>query len=144
MKIDEALKYNLRAVLAQPEEPLANSQLGMSYLYAGSLELGKKYLLTAKKLDPAHFSHPQLLLARIYMSEKNTIAAALELEEFLHITRIRPKLTACGNSWRKFAERQRARVHCTREGGAAGAVFGIIPGESGMERLTRAPALSPV
>lgn len=83
MKIDEALKYNLRAVLAQPEEPLANSQLGMSYLYAGSLELGKKYLLAAKKLDPAHFSHPQLLLARIYISEKNTTAAALELEEFL-------------------------------------------------------------
>ena len=62
-KWDEALEYNLRAVLKSPHDALANSQLGMSYFYSGQLDLAEKYLTAAKQLDPAHFSHPQMLLA---------------------------------------------------------------------------------
>src|SRR5574341_1349446 len=35
-----------------------------------------KYLSTAKSLDPAHFSHPQLLLAEIHQRRRNHAAAA--------------------------------------------------------------------
>lgn len=81
--IDQAMQYNLFAVLARPDDALANSQLGMSYFAAGSPDLAKKYLLKAKSLDPAHFSHPQLVLAEIYLREGDAGGAAAELEDFL-------------------------------------------------------------
>jgi tetratricopeptide (TPR) repeat protein len=82
-ELDEALDYNLYAVLARPADALANSQLGMSYFMAGNLALARKYLLVAKKLDPAHFSHPQLILAEIAMRENKPEEAVGELEDFL-------------------------------------------------------------
>ncbi len=82
-ELDEALDYNLYAVLARPADALANSQLGMSYFMAGNLALARKYLAVAKKLDPAHFSHPQLILAEIAMRENKPEEAAAELEDFL-------------------------------------------------------------
>ena len=82
-KMDEALKYNLYAVLTRPNDALANSQLGMNYFYLGDLERGARYLTTAKKLDPAHFSHPQLLLAEIQLRRGDQTGAAGELEDFL-------------------------------------------------------------
>lgn len=80
---DEALKYNTYAVISRPNDALAQSQLGMSYLAAGNLQLAQKHLELAKHLDPAHFSQPQLMLAEIYLRRKQPQAAALELEEFL-------------------------------------------------------------
>lgn len=82
-KFEEALKYNLYAVLSRPNDALANSQLGMNYLFLGDLDRAVKYLTAAKRLDPAHFSHPQLMLAQIHLRRNNREAAAGELEDFL-------------------------------------------------------------
>ena len=82
-KFEDALQYNLYAALTRPNDALANSQLGMSYFYLGKLDLAHKYLTAAKRLDPAHFSHPQLMLAEIALRRQDRTAAAGELEEFL-------------------------------------------------------------
>lgn len=82
-KFDEALRHNMYAVLTHPNDALANSQLGMTYFYLGKLDLSRKYLTIAKRIDPAHFSHPQLLLAEIYLRRQDRAAAAAELDEFL-------------------------------------------------------------
>jgi len=82
-KYDEALGANLDAVRARPRNALANSQLGMAYYYTGNLDQALKYLTTAKQIDPAHFSHPQMLLAQIHMRRTERAAAADELEDLL-------------------------------------------------------------
>jgi tetratricopeptide (TPR) repeat protein len=82
-KLDEALQYNRHAALTRPGDALANSQLGMNYFYLGKLDLSQKYLTVAARLDPGHFSHPQLLLAEIYYRRQDRSAAADELAEFL-------------------------------------------------------------
>lgn len=82
-KLDEALKYNLFAVLRRPNDALANSQLGMTYFYVGNLDLAEKYLREAHKLDPGHFSHPQLLLAEVHLRKGRREEAAAMLEDFI-------------------------------------------------------------
>ena len=82
-KLDEALKYNVYAVLARPEDALANSQLGQSYLAVGDLGLAQKYLEIARRLDPAHFSLPQLTLAEVHFRRNEPAAAAEALDDFL-------------------------------------------------------------
>lgn len=84
-RLREALAYNQKSVQMKPQDALANSQLGLNYFLLGQLEAGKKYLVAAKSLDPAHFSHPQLVLAEIYLREGDHRAAAGELEEFLKL-----------------------------------------------------------
>ena len=81
----EALPYNLRSVVSHPEDALANSQLGMNYFLLGNLDSSKKYLLEAKRLDPAHFSLPQWTLAQIYVRTGDPKAAAAEMEEFIRL-----------------------------------------------------------
>jgi tetratricopeptide (TPR) repeat protein len=81
--LDEAYTFNLHAILRRPNDPLANAQFGMTYLGMGKLQLAEKYLLEARRLDPAHFSNPQLLLAEIYLREKRFAESATQLEEFL-------------------------------------------------------------
>ena len=82
-KFEEAVQYNLYAALTHPNDALANSQLGMSYFFLDKLDLAQKYLSEAKRLDPAHFSHPQLVLAQIALRRQDRAAAAREWEEFL-------------------------------------------------------------
>ena len=82
-KWDEALDYNRRAVLASPTDALANSQLGTVYFYTGELDSAEKYLTTAKEIDPAHFSHPQMLLGEIHLRRNEPDAAAQELQDLL-------------------------------------------------------------
>ena len=82
-KIEEAWDYNVRAVLARPNDALANSQLGMTYFGMGRLELAEKHFEIARKADPAHFSHPQLFLAEIHLRRGDRQAAAADLEDFL-------------------------------------------------------------
>lgn len=96
---DEAFRYNQHAVLTRPNDALANSQFGMTYWHLGNAEMAEKYLRRAVELDPAHFSHPQLLLADIRMKRGEFRAAADELESFL---RHHP-------DW-KQAEAMRARI----------------------------------
>jgi tetratricopeptide (TPR) repeat protein len=82
-KLDEAWKYNVYAVLTRPNDALANSQLGMTYFEQGQLELAEKHFIAARKIDPAHFSHPQLFLAEIHLRRGQRLETAADLEDFL-------------------------------------------------------------
>lgn len=82
-RFDEAWKYNLNAVLRRPNDALAQSQMGMTYFGLGRYDLAEKYLLEAIRLDPAHFSHPQLTLAEIYVRRGQEARAADVLEDFV-------------------------------------------------------------
>jgi Tfp pilus assembly protein PilF len=82
-RINEAWEYNLLAVLTRPKDPLANAQFGMVYFEMGSFDLAEKYFVTARRLDAAHFSHPQLFLAEIHLKRGDRHAAASDLEDFL-------------------------------------------------------------
>jgi Tfp pilus assembly protein PilF len=80
---EEALAYNRHAVLRRSNDALAHSQLGQTYFFLGQLDLAIKHLNEAKRLDPSHFSHPQLVLAEIYLQRQENQAAAAELQEFV-------------------------------------------------------------
>jgi tetratricopeptide (TPR) repeat protein len=82
-KLDEALKVNVHATLLKPNDALAQSQLGMTYFEAGFFDLAIKHLEIARRLDAAHFSHPQLYLAEIYLRREDKRSAAEVLEDFL-------------------------------------------------------------
>jgi tetratricopeptide (TPR) repeat protein len=82
-KLDEALMYNQDAVLLRPNDALANSQLGLAYFVVGNFDLAVKYLEIARRIDPAHFSHPQLVLAEIHLRRGEKREAADVLEDFV-------------------------------------------------------------
>lgn len=81
--LDEAWQVNVRAVLARPRDALAQSQLGMTYLFLNKLDLAEKHLLEAIAIDPAHFSHPQIHLAEVYFRRKQMAEAAAQLDDFI-------------------------------------------------------------
>lgn len=93
-KTEEAIRFNGDAVLKRPTDALANSQLGMAHHQAGNLDLATKYLGEARKLDPAHFSHPQLSLAHILVKQGRPAEAAEMLQEFLRYHPDNPHATA--------------------------------------------------
>jgi tetratricopeptide (TPR) repeat protein len=97
----EAWEFNARAAALRPNDALAQSQLGMNYFELSDLDLSVKHLERARSLDPAHFSHPQLLLAEIYSRRAQKIAAADVLEEFL---RYHPDWPQAGNMRQRIAE----------------------------------------
>lgn len=82
-RAQEAVKVNEDAVKRRPKDALANSQLGLSYLDSGNTELAERYLLETKRLDPGHFSGPQIYLSQIYFKRGEKQAAAAELEHYL-------------------------------------------------------------
>jgi tetratricopeptide (TPR) repeat protein len=82
-KLDEAWLYNGYAVLVRPNDALANSQMGLTFFEMGDFDLAVKHLEKARQLDPAHFSHPQLVLAEIHLRRGEKAAAADALEDFL-------------------------------------------------------------
>jgi tetratricopeptide (TPR) repeat protein len=82
-KLEEAWQYNGYAVLARPSDALANSQMGLTYFEMGSFDLAVRHLEKARRADPAHFSHPQLVLAEIHLRRGEKAAAAEALEDFL-------------------------------------------------------------
>ena len=47
------------------------------------MDLAQKHLERARQIDPAHFSHPQLVLAEIHLRRGERREAADVLEEFL-------------------------------------------------------------
>jgi tetratricopeptide (TPR) repeat protein len=79
----EALAYNRRAVARRPNNALANSQLGIAYFDLDDLDPAENYLKIAVQLDPAHFSHPQLTLAEIYLRRGDRPSALDQLHKFL-------------------------------------------------------------
>jgi len=83
-RTERALDFNIQAVLARPNDALAQSQLGMAYFQAGNDELALKHLEIGRSLDPAHFSHPQLVMAEIHLRRQDRAAAAADLEDFLN------------------------------------------------------------
>jgi Tfp pilus assembly protein PilF len=87
----EALAYNRKAVTRRPNDALANSQLGLNYFELNDMELAEPSLKIAIKLDPAHFSHPQLTLAEIYLRRGERTKAVEQLQDFLkrHPRRLR-------------------------------------------------------
>jgi tetratricopeptide (TPR) repeat protein len=82
-RTDEALGYNIRAVLARPNDALAHSQLGQAYFQAGNYDLALEHLERARQIDAAHFSHPQMVMAEIHMRRGERAKAAADLEDFL-------------------------------------------------------------
>ena len=80
---EDALPYNQYAVLARPQSALANSQMGMNHFYLGDGARARDYLEKAKRLDPSHFSHPQLILAELHAQQGRVAEAIKELQDFL-------------------------------------------------------------
>lgn len=83
MRFEEAERYNKLAVLRSPEDALAHSQLGMTLLYLGKLDEAEKPLREAIRLDPAHFSHPQIHLAEVLLRKGKLPETTDMLEGFL-------------------------------------------------------------
>ncbi len=79
----DALPYNTRAVSTRPESALANSQMGINYFLLEHDTEALRYLDKAKRIDPSHFSHPQLILAQIHARHGRREAVLRELEDFL-------------------------------------------------------------
>jgi Tfp pilus assembly protein PilF len=79
----EALDYNQSAVRRRPNDALANSQLGLNYFELNEMAPAEAFLKTAIQLDPAHFSHPQLTLAEIYLRRGDRAAALEQMQDFL-------------------------------------------------------------
>jgi Tfp pilus assembly protein PilF len=79
----EALGYNQSAVRRRPNDALANSQLGLNYFELNDMERAEISLKVAIQLDPAHFSHPQLTLAEIYLRRGDRAAAVEQMQDFL-------------------------------------------------------------
>lgn len=99
----EALKYNTYALGLRPTDALANAQMGINYFLLGELDRAIPFLKEAKRRDPAHFSHPQLTLADIYLRKGEIQAAVAELQDFLarhpdseQAIKIREQLRALG------------------------------------------------
>lgn len=103
-QLDEALDLNLHALLTRPNDPLANSQLGLTYFEVGDYDLALKYLARTVSLDPAHFTTPQLVMAEIHLRRKDHHAAADDLVNFLKYHPDWPraaKMKAEIEEWRK-------------------------------------------
>jgi len=79
----EAIEFNQHAQELRPLDALANAQLGLCYFRLGEFDPALEYLERTKELDPAHFSNPQLTIARIYLRRSQREAALRELEAFL-------------------------------------------------------------
>lgn len=82
-RAEEALGFSQRAALELSGDASAQAQLGMNLYQLGKLAEAEKALLTAKRLDPAHYTLPQLFLAEIYTRRGDKSRALSELQELL-------------------------------------------------------------
>jgi tetratricopeptide (TPR) repeat protein len=80
-RASEALDYNQSAVRRRPNDALANAQLGLNYFELNDMERAEESLKAAIRLDPAHFSHPQLTLAEIYLRRGDRAAAVEQMQD---------------------------------------------------------------
>ena len=81
----EAMAVNLHAKDLRPLDPLANAQLGLSYFSTNDFDHAIECLQRTIKIDPAHFSYPQLTLAEIYLRRSDRAGALEELNSFLSL-----------------------------------------------------------
>lgn len=84
-QFEQALEVNLRARERRPSDPLARSQLGLSYEGLEEWDKAITSLQVAKRLEPGHFSNPQLSLARLLLKQGRLEASVKEYEEFLSL-----------------------------------------------------------
>jgi tetratricopeptide (TPR) repeat protein len=81
----EALEMNLQAASLQPNDPLVNAQLGLAYVATREYDQAIYYLQATERLDPGHFSNPQISLAEIFLRQEDREGALEELQDFLRI-----------------------------------------------------------
>jgi tetratricopeptide (TPR) repeat protein len=84
-KVRESLQVFVRAVKLRPEDPEGQARLGLNYLMLEELDKAKEHLEEAKKIEPGHFSCPQLFLAQIHARRGDVASSIAELEEFLKL-----------------------------------------------------------
>ncbi len=82
-QFSDAWNFNVLAVTKEPGDALAHSQLGMTCFHLGKLDLAEEHLREAIRLDPGHFSNPQLVLAEVCLREHRPGDAADALEDFV-------------------------------------------------------------
>ena len=76
-KFEESLRVNQRALASRPADALANVQAGIAYFSLGDYDRAEAALLQTLRVNPSHFSKPQLFLADIYL-HRGDGAAQLE------------------------------------------------------------------
>ena len=84
-QFEKALQANLRALERRPSDPLAHFQLGLSYEGLGEWDKAITSLQEAKRLEPTHFTIPQLSIARLLLKKGRLEASIKEYEEFLFL-----------------------------------------------------------
>jgi tetratricopeptide (TPR) repeat protein len=83
--LDSALAANRKAVELRPNDPLANSQMGINYFYLRNYSEAKKYLLNVLSLDPSSANSPQLFLAHIAFAERQPADAEHYIRSYLEL-----------------------------------------------------------
>jgi Tfp pilus assembly protein PilF len=84
-KTKEGLQVFVRAVKLRSEDPEGQARLGLTYLMLEDLDKAKEHLEEARKVEPGHFSCPQLFLAQIHARRGDVASSIAELEEFLKL-----------------------------------------------------------
>jgi Tfp pilus assembly protein PilF len=82
-KFEESLSVNTAALAARPADPLANVQAGIAYFALGDFDRSEAALTQTLRVDPSHFSKPQLFLADIYMHRGDGAAAVEALKDYV-------------------------------------------------------------
>ena len=84
-KVQDALLANLKAAELRPNDPLANTQLGVTYFYLHQYVDAKTYFRRVIEIDPASANSPQLFLAHIAMAERSVQEAEQYIRSYLDI-----------------------------------------------------------
>jgi tetratricopeptide (TPR) repeat protein len=92
-RVEEALGYNRQVSTALPGDASAQAQFGMNLYQLGMLVEAERALLAAKRIDPGHYTLPQLFLAEIYARRGDKERAAEELQDLLARRPVEPLAT---------------------------------------------------
>jgi Tfp pilus assembly protein PilF len=82
-KFEESLSVNQRALASRPADALANVQAGIAYFSLGDYDRAEAALLQTLRVDPSHFSKPQLFLADIYLHRGDGASALETLKDYV-------------------------------------------------------------
>jgi Tfp pilus assembly protein PilF len=82
-KFEESLSVNQRALARRPNDALANVQAGIAYFALRDYDRAEAALLETLRVDPSHFSKPQLFLADIYLHRGDGAAAVEALKDYV-------------------------------------------------------------